>query len=115
MAGRATLGAADHAALLSLIAQGSRNSDIGSFWGGVPLDTVKSRVRSLLAYLRCLDRTHAVLAGMQHGLIELRDGQLHVLDVDGEFRPSVVVDAAYAASSAVPRPKRRWPEEPVNL
>ncbi|MGA7437321.1 MAG: response regulator transcription factor [Luteibacter sp.] len=56
--------------VLRLIATGSSNREIGDALN-IAEETVKSRVRSILAKLGANDRTHAVTLGLQRGFLEL--------------------------------------------
>ena len=57
-------------AVLRLIAAGNANKEIGDQLG-VTEDTVKGRVKSILAKLGANDRTHAAIIGLKRGIIEL--------------------------------------------
>ncbi len=57
-------------AVLRLIAAGNANREIGDQLG-VTEDTVKGRVKSILAKLGANDRTHAAIIGLKRGIIEL--------------------------------------------
>jgi DNA-binding NarL/FixJ family response regulator len=57
-------------AVLRLIAAGNANKQIGDQLG-ITEDTVKGRVKSILAKLDANDRTHAALIGLKRGIIEL--------------------------------------------
>jgi DNA-binding NarL/FixJ family response regulator len=57
-------------AVLRLIAAGNANKQIGDQLG-VTEDTVKGRVKSILAKLGANDRTHAAIIGLKRGIIEL--------------------------------------------
>jgi len=56
--------------VLRLIAAGNANKEIGDQLG-VTEDTVKGRVKSILAKLGANDRTHAAIIGLKRGIIEL--------------------------------------------
>lgn len=56
--------------VLRLIAAGNANKDIADQLG-VTEDTVKGRVKSILAKLDANDRTHAAIIGLKRGIIEL--------------------------------------------
>jgi DNA-binding NarL/FixJ family response regulator len=56
--------------VLRLIAAGNANRQIADRLG-VAEDTVKGRVRSILAKLRANDRTHAVMIALKRGIIQL--------------------------------------------
>ena len=56
--------------VLRLIAAGNSNKQIGDQLG-VTEDTVKGRVKSILAKLGANDRTHAAIIGLKRGIIEL--------------------------------------------
>ena len=55
--------------VLRLIAGGNANKEIAAQLS-VPEETVKGRVRSILAKLGANDRTHAAMIGMKRGIIE---------------------------------------------
>ena len=57
-------------AVLRLIAAGNANKQIADQLG-VTEDTVKGRVKSILAKLDANDRTHAAIIGLKRGIIEL--------------------------------------------
>jgi DNA-binding NarL/FixJ family response regulator len=57
-------------AVLRLIAAGNANKEIADQLG-VTEDTVKGRVKSILAKLEANDRTHAAIIGLKRGIIEL--------------------------------------------
>jgi DNA-binding NarL/FixJ family response regulator len=57
-------------AVLRLIAAGNANKQIGDQLG-ITEDTVKGRVKSILAKLDANDRTHAAIIGLKRGIIEL--------------------------------------------
>jgi DNA-binding NarL/FixJ family response regulator len=57
-------------AVLRLIANGDANKQIADRLG-VTEDTVKGRVKSILAKLDANDRTHAAIIGVKRGIIEL--------------------------------------------
>ena len=57
-------------AVLRLIAAGNANKEIAGDLG-VTEDTVKGRVKSILAKLDANDRTHAAIIGVKRGIIEL--------------------------------------------
>jgi len=57
-------------AVLRLIAAGHANKEIADQLG-VTEDTVKGRVKSILAKLDANDRTHAAIIGVKRGIIEL--------------------------------------------
>jgi DNA-binding NarL/FixJ family response regulator len=57
-------------AVLRLIAAGNANKEIADQLG-VTEDTVKGRVKSILAKLDANDRTHAAIIGLKRGIIEL--------------------------------------------
>ena len=57
-------------AVLHLIADGNANKQIADQLG-VTEDTVKGRVKSILAKLDANDRTHAAIIGVKRGIIEL--------------------------------------------
>jgi DNA-binding NarL/FixJ family response regulator len=56
--------------VLRLIAAGNANKDIGDHLG-ITEDTVKGRVKSILAKLDANDRTHAAIIGLKRGIIDL--------------------------------------------
>ena len=56
--------------VLRLIAAGNANKQIADQLG-VTEDTVKGRVKSILAKLEANDRTHAAIIGLKRGIIEL--------------------------------------------
>ena len=56
--------------VLRLIAAGNANKEIADQLG-VTEDTVKGRVKSILAKLDANDRTHAAIIGLKRGIIEL--------------------------------------------
>jgi DNA-binding NarL/FixJ family response regulator len=56
--------------VLRLIAAGNANKQIGDQLG-ITEDTVKGRVKSILAKLDANDRTHAAIIGLKRGIIEL--------------------------------------------
>src|SRR4026207_1072327 len=56
--------------VLRLIAAGKANKEIAGDLG-VTEDTVKGRVKSILAKLDANDRTHAAIIGVKRGIIEL--------------------------------------------
>jgi DNA-binding NarL/FixJ family response regulator len=56
--------------VLRLIAGGHANKEIAAQLS-VPEETVKGRVRSILAKLGANDRTHAAMIGLKRGIIEL--------------------------------------------
>ena len=56
--------------VLRLIAAGNANKQIADQLG-VTEDTVKGRVKSILAKLDANDRTHAAIIGLKRGIIEL--------------------------------------------
>jgi DNA-binding NarL/FixJ family response regulator len=55
--------------VLRLIAGGNANKEIAAHLS-IPEETVKGRVRSILAKLGAKDRTHAVMIGLKRGIIE---------------------------------------------
>ena len=55
--------------VLRLIAGGNANKEIAAQLS-VPEETVKGRVRSILAKLGANDRTHAAMIGLKRGIIE---------------------------------------------
>ena len=55
--------------VLRLIAGGHANKEIAAQLS-VPEETVKGRVRSILAKLGANDRTHAAMIGLKRGIIE---------------------------------------------
>jgi DNA-binding NarL/FixJ family response regulator len=55
--------------VLRLIAAGNANKEIGALLS-VTEDTVKGRVKSILAKLRANDRTHAATIGIKRGIID---------------------------------------------
>jgi DNA-binding NarL/FixJ family response regulator len=55
--------------VLRLIASGNANKEIAAQLS-VPEETVKGRVRSILAKLDAKDRTHAAMIGLKRGIIE---------------------------------------------
>jgi DNA-binding NarL/FixJ family response regulator len=55
--------------VLRLIAGGNANKEIAAQLS-IPEETVKSRVRSILAKLGANDRTHAAMIGLKRGIIE---------------------------------------------
>jgi DNA-binding NarL/FixJ family response regulator len=55
--------------VLRLIAGGNANKEIAAQLS-IPEETVKGRVRSILAKLGAKDRTHAVMIGLKRGIIE---------------------------------------------
>jgi DNA-binding NarL/FixJ family response regulator len=55
--------------VLRLIAGGNANKEIAAQLS-VPEETVKGRVRNILAKLRANDRTHAAMIGLKRGIIE---------------------------------------------
>ena len=55
--------------VLRLIAGGNANKEIAAQLS-VPEETVKGRVRSILAKLGARDRTHASMLGLKRGIIE---------------------------------------------
>ena len=55
--------------VLRLIAAGNANKEIAAQLS-IPEETVKGRVRSILAKLDAKDRTHAAMIGLKRGLIE---------------------------------------------
>jgi len=57
-------------AVLRLIAAGNANKQIGDQLG-ITEDTVKGRVKSILAKLDANDRTHAATIGLKRGIIDL--------------------------------------------
>jgi DNA-binding NarL/FixJ family response regulator len=57
-------------AVLRLIAAGNANKQVADQLG-VTEDTVKGRVKSILAKLDANDRTHAAIIGLKRGIIEL--------------------------------------------
>jgi DNA-binding NarL/FixJ family response regulator len=57
-------------AVLRLIAEGNANKEIANRLA-VTEDTVKGRVKSILAKLDANDRTHAAIIGLRRGIIEL--------------------------------------------
>jgi len=57
-------------AVLRLIADGNANKQIADQLG-VTEDTVKGRVKSILAKLDANDRTHAAIIGLKRGIIDL--------------------------------------------
>jgi DNA-binding NarL/FixJ family response regulator len=57
-------------AVLRLVAAGNANKEIADHLG-VTEDTVKGRVKSILAKLGAHDRTHAAIIGLKRGIIEL--------------------------------------------
>ena len=57
-------------AVLRLIAAGNANKQIADQLG-VAEDTVKGRVKSMLAKLDASDRTHAAIIGVKRGIIDL--------------------------------------------
>jgi DNA-binding NarL/FixJ family response regulator len=56
--------------VLRLIAAGKANKEIADDLG-VTEDTVKGRVKSILAKLDANDRAHAAIIGVKRGIIEL--------------------------------------------
>ena len=56
--------------VLKLIADGNANKEIADQLS-VTEDTIKGRVKSILAKLEANDRTHAVMIGLKRGIIEL--------------------------------------------
>ena len=56
--------------VLRLIAEGNANKEIADQLG-ITEDTVKGRVKSILAKLDANDRTHAAIIGLRRGIIEL--------------------------------------------
>ena len=56
--------------VLRLIAAGNANKQIADQLG-VTEDTVKGRIKSILAKLDASDRTHAAIIGLKRGIIEL--------------------------------------------
>ena len=56
-------------AVLRLIAGGNANKEIAAQLS-IPEETVKGRVRSILAKLGAKDRTHAAMIGLKRGIIE---------------------------------------------
>ena len=56
--------------VLRLIAEGNANKEIADQLG-ITEDTVKGRVKSILAKLDANDRTHAAIVGLRRGIIEL--------------------------------------------
>ena len=58
------------AVVLRLIAEGNANKQIADQLG-ITEDTVKGRVKSILAKLDANDRTHAAMIGMKRGIIKL--------------------------------------------
>ena len=56
--------------VLRLIAGGNANKEIAAQLS-VPEETVKGRVRSILAKLGANDRTHAAMIGLKRGIIEI--------------------------------------------
>jgi DNA-binding NarL/FixJ family response regulator len=56
--------------VLRLIAAGNANKEIAGQLG-ITEDTVKGRVKSILAKLDAHDRTHAAIIGLKRGIIEL--------------------------------------------
>ena len=56
-------------AVLRLVAEGNSNKHIGRRLG-LTEDTVKNRVKSILAKLGAEDRTQAVMIGLRRGIIE---------------------------------------------
>jgi DNA-binding NarL/FixJ family response regulator len=57
-------------AVLSLIADGNSNRDVGAALG-IQEETVKSHVKVILGKLNARDRTHAVTTAMRRGIIPL--------------------------------------------
>jgi len=57
-------------AVLRLIAAGNANKQIADHLG-VTEDTVKGRVKSILAKLDANDRTHAAIIGLKRGIIDI--------------------------------------------
>jgi DNA-binding NarL/FixJ family response regulator len=57
-------------AVLHLIAAGNANKEIADKLG-VTEDTIKGRVKSILAKLDANDRTHAAIIGVRRGIVEL--------------------------------------------
>ena len=57
-------------AVLRLIADGNANKQIADHLG-ITEDTVKGRVKSILAKLDANDRTHAAIIGLKRGIIDL--------------------------------------------
>lgn len=57
-------------AVLRLIAEGNANKQIADRLA-ITEDTVKGRVKSILAKLEANDRTHAAIIGLKRGIIEL--------------------------------------------
>jgi DNA-binding NarL/FixJ family response regulator len=57
-------------AVLQLIAAGNANKQIAEQLG-VTEDTIKGRVKSILAKLDANDRTHAAIIGVKRGIVEL--------------------------------------------
>jgi DNA-binding NarL/FixJ family response regulator len=56
--------------VLRLIAAGNANKQIADQLG-ITADTVKGRVKSILAKLDANDRAHAAIIGLKRGIIEL--------------------------------------------
>ena len=56
--------------VLRLIAEGNANKQIADHLA-ITEDTVKGRVKSILAKLDANDRTHAAIIGLRRGIIEL--------------------------------------------
>jgi DNA-binding NarL/FixJ family response regulator len=75
--------------VLSLLAQGLRNQEVGSRLG-ISAETVKSHVQRILRSLGARNRAHAVLLASQHGLLDpAAPGRLETTDneaTDGRSR-----------------------------
>ena len=56
--------------VLKLVSKGLSNKRVGVVLG-VPEESVKSRMRSILAKLSANDRTHAVMLALQRGIIDI--------------------------------------------
>jgi DNA-binding NarL/FixJ family response regulator len=57
--------------VLRLVAAGNANKPIADYLG-LPEDTVKNRIRSILSKLDANDRTHAVVIALKLGIIQLQ-------------------------------------------
>jgi DNA-binding NarL/FixJ family response regulator len=56
--------------ILQLIAKGLRNKEIGASLG-IAEDTVKNHIKNIFSKLSVIDRTQAVVAASQRGIIRL--------------------------------------------
>jgi two-component system NarL family response regulator len=56
--------------VLRLVSKGLSNKRVGVVLG-IPEESVKSRMRSILAKLSANDRTHAVMIALQRGIIDI--------------------------------------------